>query len=130
LNSGSSITSYVNSSSYYDGSLNNIRSLLPAKTFQTLVITNSSVNWNMSNGYNAKVTLTRNASLNLSNINNGDTGTLIVMQDTSGNWKITLPITSLKNGAWTLSSSSNARDIISFLYDGSNFYWNKSGSYV
>ena len=57
----------------------------PRMTFQTLSIatTDSSVLWPLRNGYNAKVVLTRNVSLFFPDVSNGDTGTMMVIQEAS-----------------------------------------------
>ena len=131
LNSVFVITSYVNSSTYYDGSINNIRSLLSSsKVFQILTINVSTAIWDISTGYNASIILTTNVSLNIINASSGDSGTLIVKQDPSGNRLLELPVSSYKNSAWTLSTDASAKDIVSFLYDGYNYYWNKGGPYA
>jgi hypothetical protein len=100
------------------------------KIFQNLTINVSTFTWNITDGYNAKLTLTTNASLNITNISNGDTGTLLAIQDNIGNRLLELPDNSYKNDNWELSTASDAIDILSFLYDGSDYYWNKGGPYV
>ncbi len=133
------LSSYINTSEYYDGSINNIRAALEdyvdistlfrSKTVITLSITDVSTTWNIDSGYNAKVTLTKDISLNVINLLSGDSGTLIVKQDGTGNRDIKLPIGSVRNGSWSFSTAANAIDIVSFLYDGS-YYWNKGGPYT
>jgi len=99
------------------------------KTFQTLTIS-ASTTWNMNTSYNAKLTLTQDTSLVITNVVNGDSGTLIITQDNIGSRKLGLPTGSYKNNAWILSDASSSKDIISFLYDGVNYYWNKGGPYA
>jgi len=104
--------------------------LKPKYAFQNLIINASTVSWTIANGYNAKVTLTSDASLIITDASNGYSGTLIVIQDPSGSRLLDLPLGSYKNNDWILSTDASARDIISFLYDGINYYWKKDGSYA
>lgn len=94
------------------------------KTPQTLT-DGATITWNMANGYNAVVTLGGNRTLAFSNLEAGDIGTLVVKQDATGNRTLTLPSGSKKaNGGFFLSTTANAIDILSFYYDGTNYYWN------
>ncbi len=97
------------------------------------------VTWNVSgNSTNYKLTLTANTTLNLTNVRNGEYGTIILIQDSGGNRTLTLgtlngsPTTHkvVNGGSLTLTSTANAIDILSFVYDGSVFYWNKGLNYV
>ena len=100
------------------------------RLFQILNIDVNTAEWDIFISYNAKIILTTDASLNIAGIGNGDSGTLVVQQDSVGSRTLTLPPTSLLNNAWTLSTDPYAIDIIAFLYDGSFYYWNKGGSYA
>jgi hypothetical protein len=105
----------------------------PRMAFQTLTIatSDSSVLWLIRNGYNAKVILTRDVSLFIPDVSNGDSGTLMVIQDGSGSRLMKLPSGSrVMSDASTLSTSPSAIDFISFIYDVSTFYWNIGKNYV
>lgn len=85
------------------------------------------VAWDMAAGANAKVTLGGNRALAINNVQSGMTGTLIVVQDATGLRTLALPDDSLVvnggAGAIELTATADARDIISFVYDGEFFYW-------
>ena len=98
------------------------------KSFQTLTMgIFGNINWDYLNGYNATVTLSGDATLNISNADDGDYGTLQVIQDSTGGRQLTLPTSSkLVNGGGTLilSEDANAEDMLTFVKIGSTFYWN------
>lgn len=100
-------------------------------TFQTLEDA-ASVKWNLLNGYNAKVTLEGNRALSITNASSGMSGLLIVKQDATGNRTLTLPSGSiiLGGGTLTLSTAANAVDILTFVYDGTNYYWSLGKGYA
>lgn len=76
---------------------------------------------------NAVVTLGGNRTLDITGEVDGCTGVLIVKQDATGSRTLTLPGSSKVvgggAGAITLSTAANSVDIISFYYDGTNFWW-------
>jgi len=76
---------------------------------------------------NAKVTLGGNRTLDITGEVDGATGLLIVKQDGSGGRSLTLPGSSLVindgGGAVTLSTGPNDVDILTWYYDGTNFFW-------
>lgn len=102
------------------------------KTFQTLT-DGATVTWDMSLGFNAKVTLGGNRTLAFSNIADGDYGTLIIIQDGTGSRTLALPASSkVVNGgagAITLTAAAGSVDIISFVREGSTTYWNYGKNY-
>ena len=59
-------------------------------------------------------------------------GLLIVKQDATGNRTLTLPSGSiiLGGGSLTLSTAANAVDILTFVYDGTNYYWSLGKGYA
>lgn len=76
---------------------------------------------------NATVTLGGNRTLAISGAVNGMTGVLIVKQDATGSRTLTLPATSKVVGGGagtvTLTATAAAVDILTWVYDGSNYYW-------
>ena len=101
-------------------------------TFQTLTggdgVTN--ITWDYSLGYNAKVTLSGlPAAVRVldepTNVSSGDYGTLMVVQDAIGTKTLTLPasfkVVNGGGGAITITATPNAIDVISWVYDGTNF---------
>lgn len=113
--------------------LSNLFASINPPRFQVLSYTSTSaVTWNYILGISARLTLTANTSLTITNATSGDSGNLILIQGTSGN-TITLPATSLVvstgGGSITLPTSANTRSIISFIYDG-NYNWNYGTSYT
>jgi hypothetical protein len=96
----------------------------------------STINWNPTNGLNASVLLGGNGTLSFTSTPAiGSYGTLVVTQDATGNRTITLPGTANKvlGSASTttiaLSTAANAKDILNFYYDGTNYYWNVGQGY-
>lgn len=100
------------------------------KTFITLNSTTAGIHWNIQSGYNAKVFLNQNATLIISNISSGDQGNLLVIQNNTGNHILTLTGTVYKHSNFSLDTGPNDRNILSFLYDGTGYYWNLGGAYT
>lgn len=115
-----------NNSVYRTGIYSVIESM-PAKTFVGLAY-GSTITWDYSDGYNAKVTLTGDAILDIQNAENGDAGTIVVIQDAVGGRTLTLPGLEI-NGGVSFSSSPGVINILAWLYDGENFYWNAGNEY-
>jgi plastocyanin len=91
----------------------------------------TTITWAPMSGLNASVTLNANSTLAFGTTPpSGSSGTLIVTQPASGGpYTLALPasVTNKVLGSSsgiTLSSAANARDIVSFYYDGSIYYWN------
>jgi hypothetical protein len=84
--------------------------------------------------------LTGNTTLNLSNVRNGDYGTIIVQQDGTGSHTLsfgtvngaggTHRVVNGGGGSPTLTSNPNAIDILSFTYNGSVMYWTVGNDYT
>lgn len=76
---------------------------------------------------NFTVTLGGNRTLAFSGMAAGMEGNLIVRQDGTGSRTLVLPATSKVisggSGAVTLTTTASAIDILSFVYDGSNYFW-------
>lgn len=74
-----------------------------------------------NNGSVQKVTLNNNLTLNsLSNVANGDSLTLIVRQDGTGNRTLSSTM-KFAGGTKTLSTGANAIDVITIFYDGTDY---------
>ena len=102
---------------------------------------NTGFTWDVSgNSTNYSITLTANTTLDLINVRNGDYGTIIVKQDGTGGFGLTLnnvngstgshKVVNGGGGLVTLSSGPNNIDILSFVYDGTNMYWNIGLNYT
>ena len=98
----------------------------------------TSINWTPLSGLNASVTLNANSTLNfVATPPVGSSGTLIVTQPaTGGPFTLTLPTVAGKtnkvlgsSSGIKLSTANNAKDIVSFYYDGTDFYWNVGNGY-
>lgn len=73
---------------------------------------------------NAKVTLGGNRTLSITGAVNGATGTLIVIQDGTGSRTLTLPAGSIApGGAFSLTTTASAKDVLAWVYDGTNYFW-------
>jgi hypothetical protein len=103
------------------------------KSFLTLT-DDTAIFWDYLLGYSAEVTLGGNRTLGIANVSNGDYGTLKVIQDGVGNRTLTLSGSNLVinggEGSMLLTSNPNAIDILSFVYDGTNFLWNAGYNYT
>jgi hypothetical protein len=104
------------------------------KTEQTLSVSGSGFTFDVSAGYNAKITLTGNLNLIFSNTQAGEYYTLKVIQDGSGSHTLTLPpgckVIAGGAGGVVLTSAANAIDILTFYYDGTNYYVNIGKNYT
>ena len=103
--------------------------------------TGTTLTWDVSgNSTNYQATLTANTTLNLTNVRNGDYGTLIVTQDIVGSRTITFGtvngagtthrVTNGGFGSPTLTSNANAIDILTFTYNGSTMFWTVGNDYT
>lgn len=102
------------------------RAVTPATLYTTQTLTDAAtINWNLSQGAMATVTLGGNRTLAApTNLVNGATYVLIIKQDSGGNRTLSFNgVFKFPSGvAPVLSSSPNAVDIVSFLCDGTNLY--------
>ena len=99
----------------------------------------TTITWDVSGtSTNYTTTLTASTTINLTNVRNGEYGTIILKQDAVGSQTITLGTLNgsatthkvVNGGSLTLTSTANAIDMLSFVYDGSVVYWNKGLNYV
>lgn len=111
-----------------DGS--NIINWIENKTYQVLTSSGNAVTWDILDGYNAKITMTEDTTLTIDNIEYGDSGTIIITQDGTGGWNIILPENSLKQGGATIPKDADSIIILAFTYNGTNYLWNISETYV
>lgn len=106
------------------GEVSSLQSNAQSNAFITLT-DQSTITWNYSNGMNAKVTLGGNRSLNITGATNGDYGTLFVIQDGSVQRRIDFGANdNFASATYSFSSGTSSVDIYTFVYDGSQFYWN------
>ena len=89
------------------------------------------ITWAPMSGLNASVTLNANSTLAFGTTPPaGSSGTLIVTQPASGStYTLALPSAGTHRvlgsaSGITLSTTNNAKDIVSFYYDGTTYYWN------
>jgi hypothetical protein len=107
----------------------NVTATQYSATVQTLT-DGATITFNASNGSNAVVTLGGNRTLAFSNTRTGAYYTLRVIQDGTGSRTLAMPA-SVKvigggAGVVTLSTAANSVDLISFYFDGTN-YWTSFG---
>ena len=137
LTEGSNISLTNNSGNYtvaVTGITNPINSYFSAGSGAT-------VNWNVSGqSTNYDITLTATTTLNLSNVRNGEYGTIIVRQDGVGGRTITLGtingpggdhrVANGGGGSIILTSNASAIDILTFTYNGSIMFWTVGNDYT
>lgn len=73
---------------------------------------------------NAIVTLGGNRTLSITGAISGSTGVLKVIQDGTGSRTLALPAGSIApGGAFTLTTTASAKDVLSWTYDGTSYLW-------
>jgi hypothetical protein len=101
----------------------------------------ATINWNVSGqSSNYSSTLIATTTLNLTNVRNGDYGTIILTQDSVGGRTINLgtvngvsishKVVNGGGGSIVLTSNPNAIDLLSFTYNGSNMFWTVGNDYT
>jgi len=111
------------------------------QSYLNLGTTGTTITWNVSGlSTNYEVILNNPTTLNLTNVRNGEYGTIIVEQDATGGRTITFGtvnglaathrVVNGGGGAPTLTSTANAIDILSFTYNGSAMYWTVGNDYT
>jgi predicted outer membrane repeat protein len=99
------------------------------------------INWDVSgSSTNYEVILSGDVGLTLTNVRNGEYGTIIVTQDSVGGRNLTFgtinglagvhKVVNGGGGAPTLTSTASATDILSFTYNGSTMYWTVGNDYT
>jgi hypothetical protein len=100
--------------------------------FQTLSF-GSTITWDQTKGATSGVTLTGNATLAITNAVAGMYGLIRVTQDATGSRTLTLPGSSRVinggGGAVVLTTTAGATDVLSYFYDGANYYWTVGYNY-
>jgi hypothetical protein len=101
-------------------------------TFQTLTF-GTTTTWDQTKGATAAVTLTANATLSITNEVAGMYGLIRITQDATGSRTLTLPAGSKVinggGGIVTLTTTAGATDVLSYFYDGVNYYWTVGYNY-
>lgn len=126
-----SSTSGANNNIYLYGAVSltsTITALNVRKTAPT-TLSSSTPAWDMNTSSVAHLTLSASVSLTISNAIAGDFGTLKVVQG-AGSYTLTLPSGSKKTSTITISTTNGAIDILSFYYDGTNYFWNHAKNYT
>lgn len=78
----------------------------------------ATITWNAANGYNARVVLGGNRTLDITNVQVGQFGTLTVVQDATGSRRLTVP-----NGTVILNPRPNDSTVIQWYYENGGFKW-------
>ena len=103
-----------------------------SSTFQTLTF-GSAITWDQTKGATAAVTLTGNAALTITNAVSGMYGLVRVTQDATGSRALTLPggsrVINGGGGVVALTTTAGATDVLSYFYDGTNYYWTVGYNY-
>lgn len=136
INSGTSITNLGidSSGNVVTGITNPINSYFSAGS-------GSTISWNVSGtSTNYDATLTATTTLNLTNVRNGDFGTIIIRQDGVGGRTLTLGtvngsstthrVANGGGGSIILTSNASAIDILTFTYNGSIMFWTVGNDYT
>jgi hypothetical protein len=111
--------------------LNN-KAPLVSKTFQALGLSGSDISWVYTSGYNATYTITADRDILVSADADGDYGTLIITQNGTGGWDLTVPNTDfLQDGinvvgepfTIDLPDAANSVAIVSWVNHSGVRYW-------
>lgn len=92
--------------------------LAASQTPQTLTISAGASTWNINSGYNAKITLTANTTVTITNAADGQYGTIVVYQDGTGGRTLSLP-----NNSITVSSVAGDSTTLTFYYRNFIYEW-------
>ena len=107
------------------------KSLATVNAFTTLT-SGTTTGWNLATSTNAVVTLNGPTTLSISGATNGIYGTIKIIQG-NGSGTITLPTPSKVanggGGSIILSTGVGDIDVLSFVYDGTNYLWNAGYNY-
>ena len=101
----------------------------------------ATISWDVSGtSTNYEATLTATTTLNLTNVRNGDFGTIIIRQDGVGGRTLTLGtvngsstthrVANGGGGSIILTSNASAIDILTFTYNGSIMFWTVGNDYT
>ncbi len=104
----------------------------PTQSFYTIGGV-SPFTFSMTNGFNQIATIhSATTQLVITGATNGDSGNLIVIQGSTGSYKITSWPANSKfvGGTYSFTTTGTASDIYSFLYDGTTFFWNYGKGYA
>jgi hypothetical protein len=89
------------------------------KTFSSLSIVSSHITWDLSTGFNKRVTITGTDTLVLANLQSGVTGVIRITQDATGSRTLVVP----GSGSLNLNPAPNSVTTATFIYDaGTGLY--------
>ncbi len=105
-----------------------------SSTYQDFGSAGGAIAWNMQSGATAGIRLTSNGTITISNVTAGMYGLIRVTQDGTGGRTLTLPsgsrvINSGGSATVVLTQTANAVDILTFFYDGTNYWWTIGNNY-
>jgi len=99
------------------------------RIFHTLT-DGATITWTYSDGFNAKVTLGGDRNLTITGATSGDYGTLLVTQDGTGTRTITFGANDLfASNTYSFSTGAGDVDIFTWVYDGTDFFWNYNNDF-
>jgi len=105
----------------------------PSYTSTIQALTSGTITWDQTKGATATVTLTGNSTLSITNAVAGMYGLIKVKQDATGSRTLTLPAGSKVinggGGVVALTTAANAVDVLSYFYDGTNYFWTVGYNY-
>ncbi len=96
-----------------------------------IILTTTTWDWNFNLGFNAEGTPTGNTALNMTNVETGDYGTIVIL-NSAASYELTLPTGSIQidgNGTTVQLTGSSAKDLLSFYYNGVNYFWSVTTNY-
>lgn len=93
----------------------------------------ATITWDMDSSSNVYVTLGGNRTLSITNAVAGSYGTIVLTQDGTGSRTLALPASSKVVGGGAgviaLTTTAAAKDILTFYFDGTNYFWNYGKNY-
>jgi hypothetical protein len=96
-----------------------------------IVLSTTTWNWDFNLGFNAEGTPTGDTALNITNVEVGDYGTIVILNP-AASYELTLPAGSIQidgSGNTVQLSGSSGKDLLSFYYNGVNYFWSVTTNY-
>jgi hypothetical protein len=104
----------------------------PVSPAFTVLADAATVSWSTTGHpvVNATLTIGGNRTLAIAGSVSGQRGTLLLTQDGTGSRTLTLPSGSIKEAGFALSTAAGAKDLLAFMFDGTNYWWSIHKAYA
>ena len=90
----------------------------------------SNITWDYNNGVNAVVTINGNRTLTISNAATGSSGTLKIIQGTTGSYRINFGVNDkFSYATYSFTTTGGRWDIYGWIYDGTYYNWTYANNF-